>query len=50
MQEQEFGSPLIDSDPIDIENDPVVDTHTADSPVQHQLMVRKSYIPSILPQ
>ena len=35
MQEQEFGSPPIDNDPIDVENDPVVDTHTADSPVQH---------------
>ena len=35
MQEQELGSPPINNDPIDIENDPVVDTHTTDSLVQH---------------
>ena len=35
MQKQESSSPPIDNDPIDVENDPVVDTHTADSLVQH---------------
>ena len=35
MQEQESGSPPIDNDPVDVENDPVVNTYTADPPVQH---------------
>ena len=35
MQEQEFGSPPIDNDTVDVENDLVVNTHTADSLVQH---------------
>ena len=34
MQEHESDSPLIDNDPIGVENDPaVVDTQTVDSPV-----------------
>ena len=50
MQKQESGSPPIDNDHVDVENDPVVDTHTADSLVITQLMVRKSYIPFIFLQ
>ena len=45
MQEQEFGGPHIDNDPIDIENNPVVDTHTADSPVQHTTDGKKIIYP-----
>ena len=33
MQEQGPGSSPIDNDPIDAGNSPVVDTHTADSPI-----------------
>ena len=35
MQEWESDSSPIDNDPVDVENDPIVDTHTADSPVRH---------------
>ena len=37
MQEQGPGSSPIDNDPIDTGNSPIVDTHTADSPIQHTL-------------
>ena len=43
MQEQESGSPSTDNDPI--ENDPVVDTHTANSPVQHTTDGKKIICP-----
>ena len=45
MQEQEFGSSPIDNDPVDVENDPVVDTHTADSLVQHTTDGKKIIYP-----
>ena len=45
MQEQEFGSPPIDNDLIDVENDPIVDTHTDDSPVQHTTDGKKIIYP-----
>ena len=35
MQEQGPSSSPIDNDPIDARNNPIVDTHTADSPIQH---------------
>ena len=35
MQEQGPGSSPIDNDPIDPGNNPVVDTHTADTPIRH---------------
>ena len=35
MQEQGSGSSPINNDPIDAGNNPVVDTHTADSPIWH---------------
>ena len=35
MQEQKSGSSPINNDPIDVGNNPVVDTHTADSPIWH---------------
>ncbi|XP_066396116.1 uncharacterized protein [Miscanthus floridulus] len=41
MQEQVFGSPPIDNDPVDVENDPIVDTHIADSQFNIQLMALK---------
>ena len=45
MQEQEFGSPPIDNDPVDVENDPIVDTHTVDSPVHHTTDGKKIIYP-----
>ena len=45
MQEQETGSPLIGNDPIHVEDDPVVDTHTSDSPVQHTTDGKKIIYP-----
>ena len=45
MQEQEFSSPPTDNDHVDIENDLVVDTHTADSPVQHTTDGKKIIYP-----
>ena len=35
MQEQGPGSSPIDNDPVDAGNSPIVDTHTADSPIRH---------------
>ena len=35
MKEQGPGSSPIDNDPIDTGNSPIVDTHTADSPIWH---------------
>ena len=35
MQEQGPGSSPIDNDPVDTGNNPVVDTHTVDSPIRH---------------
>ena len=35
MQEQGPGSSSFDKDPVDAGNSPVVDTHTADSPIWH---------------
>ena len=35
MQEQGPSSSPIDNDPIDAGNSPIVDTHTADSPIRH---------------
>jgi len=48
MQEQESGSPPIDNDPVDVENDPTVDTHTVDSPVQHTTDGKKIIYPFYL--
>ena len=35
MEEQGSGSSPINDDPIDVGNNPVVDPHTADSPIRH---------------
>ena len=35
MQEQGPGSSPFDNDPVDTGNCPVVDTHTANSPIRH---------------
>ena len=35
MQEQESVSSPINNDPIDVGNNPIVDTHTANSPIRH---------------
>ena len=35
MEEQGSGSSPINDDPIDVGNNPVVDTHTANSPTHH---------------
>jgi len=48
MQKQESGSPPIDNDPVDVENDPTVDTHTVDSPVQHTTDGKKIIYPFYL--
>ena len=48
MQEQESGSPLINNDPVDVENDPIVDTHTADSSFQHTTDGKKIIYPFYL--
>ena len=45
MQEQESSSPPINDDPVGVEDDPIVDTHTTDSPVQHTTDGKKIIYP-----
>ena len=48
MQEQESGSSPINSDPVDVGNNPVVDTHTADSPIRHTPDGKEAVCPFLL--
>ena len=48
MQKRESSSPPIDNVPIDVENDPVIETHTADSLVQHTADGKKIIYPFYL--
>ena len=43
MQEQGPDSSSFDNDLVDAGNSPIVDAHTADSPIRYNLMVRESY-------
>jgi len=48
VQEQEFGSLPINNDLVDVGNNPVVDTHIADSPIQHTPDGKEAVCPFLL--